>query len=100
MVGAASLVLSQGRARREYSSGHLPDRRPDPRPGLESEESKEPPGKPDGSFGVALGRDRGLDGLLGEVALHGRLAREVDPALAVDFEDDDHDLVADGHDVL
>src|SRR2546426_4958986 len=40
------------------------------------------------------------DRFLGEVALHGRLARQVDPALAVDFGDDHHDLVADGHDVL
>src|SRR5450432_2822084 len=36
----------------------------------------------------------GSDGFLGEVALHGRLARQVDPALAVDFGDDNHHLVA------
>src|SRR5687768_6258135 len=41
-----------------------------------------------------------LDGLLGEVALHGRLAGEVDPALAIDLDHDHHHLVADGHDVL
>src|SRR5207247_4173881 len=40
------------------------------------------------------------DGLLGEVALHGRLAGEVDPALAIDLDDHHHDLVTDGHDVL
>src|SRR3972149_371540 len=33
-------------------------------------------------------------------ALHGGLAREVDAPLAIDLGDDDHDLVADGHDVL
>ena len=45
----------------------------------------------------AVGR---LDRFLGEVALHGRLAREVDAALAIDLDHDDHHLVADGHDVL
>src|SRR6185295_12969711 len=40
------------------------------------------------------------DRLLGEVALHGRLAREVDPALAIDLDHHDHHLVAHGHDVL
>ena len=39
-------------------------------------------------------------GILGQVALHRRLAGQVDPALAVDLDDDHHDLVADGHDVL
>src|SRR5215213_8093559 len=34
------------------------------------------------------------------MALHRRLAREVDPPLPVDLGDDDHDFVADGHDVL
>src|SRR5207247_2656422 len=37
---------------------------------------------------------------LGEVAIHRRLARQVDPPLAIDLHDDDHHLVADGHDVL
>src|SRR3954454_19349761 len=32
--------------------------------------------------------------------LHRSLAAEVDAALAIDLGDDDHDLVADGHDVL
>ena len=32
--------------------------------------------------------------------LHRGLAGQVDAALAVDLDDDDHDLVADGHDVL
>src|SRR5688500_6929263 len=41
-----------------------------------------------------------LDGLLGEVALHGRLAGEVDPARAIDLDHDHHHLVGDGHDVL
>src|SRR5450759_268859 len=35
-----------------------------------------------------------------QVALHGRLAREVDPALAVDLDHHNHDLVADRDNVL
>src|SRR5688572_4884146 len=46
------------------------------------------------------GRVSAPNRFLCEVALHGRLAREVDPTLAVDLGDDNHDLVADGHDVL
>src|SRR4249919_686133 len=96
MVGAASLVLSQGRARPEYSSG---PRSPGTRTLVGARKPNEPPVRPGGSSLLCWERP-GLDGLLREVALHGRLARQVDPTLAVDFEDDDHDLVADGHDVL
>src|SRR5205823_4241023 len=40
------------------------------------------------------------NGLLGEVALHRRLAREIDPALAIDLDHHDHHLVADRNDIL
>src|SRR5690349_11521471 len=45
-------------------------------------------------FGAAADR------LLGQVAGHRGFARQVDSALAVDLGHDDHDLVADGYDVL
>src|SRR5690348_1211742 len=41
-----------------------------------------------------------LDARLGQVALHCRLARQVDATLAIDLGHDDHDLVADRYDVL
>src|SRR5438876_238948 len=40
------------------------------------------------------------DRILGQVALHRGLAREVDTTLAVDLGHDDHDLVTDGDDIL
>src|SRR4051812_44569058 len=63
-------------------------------------ESERAAGLTGGSSWLRWDRPWRLDGVLREVALHGGLAREVDPTLAVDLGDDDHDLVADGHDVL
>src|SRR5439155_13746503 len=64
----------------------------------------DPTGRPASDLGDPRCHRRGgrLAGhrFLREVALHRRLAREIDAALAVDLGHDDHDLVANGHDVL
>src|SRR4029078_12316990 len=66
-----------------------------------------PPREPTGRLGQleGPGGDRPTvigpsDGVLGEVALHRGLARQVYATLAVDLGHDDHHLVADGHHVL
>src|SRR6476659_5209841 len=54
-----------------------------------------------GCFDIGWWNARRLrDRILRQVALHRGLAREVDPTLSVDLGHDDHDLVADGDDVL
>src|SRR5512143_2551906 len=96
MRGVAPLARSLGRARPEYSSGCRASSREAWR-GRRDGRSRRLPG---GSARSRRRLGRTLCRILGEVALHGRLAGQVDPALAVDLGHHHHHLVADGHDVL